>query len=226
MKINFLETIIDKYKVQTIGYADCIVSHENVKAFVDELSEKHIAVVAVDWFCHCTPNNIKKYGCPHGLGGPKSVYYGSYFSELTHFGTHSIKSNANALDYIFNIAPKDKSYSPCLFPSLCLDVSYIDFLSQEYLYELSDETRKYFWETAVKCIENIGYPLNAEFLPKLVWLIKNPTWAGANDALSILSSLDKAIILPLINNAIKKALAENDEIWLKKLESLAKTTFS
>lgn len=124
MKKELIDALIKKYKVQTVGngYADCIVAPNDVRSFILDLDKIGVTVAYVDWWCHCTPDNIKKHGCPHGLGGPKSVYYGDWFSELTHFGSDKLSSNNEALDYIFNIAPNEKYYSPCLFPSLLLDV--------------------------------------------------------------------------------------------------------
>ena len=123
MKKELIDKLIEKYKVQTVGtgYFDCIVSKDHAKDFIKELDEIGVKVVSVDWWCHCTSTNKEKYGCPHGLGGPKSLYYSDWFSELTHYEKDGFASNLDVIDYIFHEAPKEKYYSPCLFPSLWLE---------------------------------------------------------------------------------------------------------
>jgi len=81
-----LDYLVLKHKGQPVGdgYIDIIVSRDNYAAFVEDLTTNKFAIVAVSWWCHCTPENKTRFGCPHGYGGPKSIYFDGWFSERSH----------------------------------------------------------------------------------------------------------------------------------------------
>jgi len=118
-----IDNLLAKYKVQPVGkgYIDCIVTMENVKDFINELSFNNILVTGVSWWCHHTKENDKKYNYEYGMGGPKSTYYEGWFSEVPYMFGDGFNDNIDAMDYIFNKVKKDKFYSPSLVPGLWLN---------------------------------------------------------------------------------------------------------
>ncbi len=121
-KLNFL---LLKHKVQPVGkgYSDCIVSPENLRDFVNALTKEDVRIKGLTWWCHSTEQNKKNYGCPHGLGGPLSVYHNGMFSEMS-LDLVEFESNNEVLDYVFNVAPNLPYYSPCFTPALWLDIDF------------------------------------------------------------------------------------------------------
>ena len=122
-KKTVLDELLVKYKVEPVGcgYIDCIILKENVENFVRELTALGIEITAVSWWCHCTDENKGKYGCPHGLGGPVSVYHDGWFSETCELYSTDF-SNDKIMSYIFDEFPAHEHYLPCMVPALCLDV--------------------------------------------------------------------------------------------------------
>lgn len=135
-----IDELSKKYKVQFVsaGYMELIVPSESIKGFMEELTKNKIVINFLSWWCHCTPENEKKYGCPHGLGGPHSLYFDGWYSEtqiqawefspreLSAFNkdpsTKKIKEiNDDALSAILSIN-QDQYYTPCLVPAFGLFV--------------------------------------------------------------------------------------------------------
>lgn len=73
-----------QYKVQPVGtgYIDCIITMPYISQCIDELTTKGIAIHAVTWWCHCTSTTTIENDCPSGMGGPKSIYWDGWFSEM------------------------------------------------------------------------------------------------------------------------------------------------
>ena len=117
MKHN-LDNLMKQYKVQPVGkgYIDCIVTWENVFCFVDNLSKIDIKIRGLTWWCHCKDQSS---GCPHGMGGPLSEYYGGWFSEMQ-FPLVEFESNEQVIAYLK--APNDPNILGCFVPALWLDV--------------------------------------------------------------------------------------------------------
>lgn len=116
-----LDKLIKKNKVQPVGdgYIDCIVSYKNVADFIDGLNTLQIKIGGLTWWCHCIEN--RRGGCPHGMDGPKSIYFQGWFSELdTPFVQFS--NNDEALNYILDTAPQEEGFFPCFTPALWLDI--------------------------------------------------------------------------------------------------------
>jgi len=82
--IERLEELLRKYKVEPVGdgYIDCIVMKENLVAFIYEVSDLGILITYASWWCYVNPDEEIHTGCPHGMGGPRSIYYEGWFSEL------------------------------------------------------------------------------------------------------------------------------------------------
>jgi len=115
---NALDDLLKKHNAQPAGngYIDCIVTYGNVFDFINDLSALDIAVYGLTWWCHCKDNTA---GCPHGMGGPKSLYYSGWFSEM-HMPPVEFESNEQAQAYLK--APKDGGILDCFVPALWLDV--------------------------------------------------------------------------------------------------------
>jgi len=79
--ITKLELLFTKYKVQPVGngYIDCIIMKNNLERFIEEVSNLGILISDISWWCYVNPNHS---GHPHGMGGPKSIHYDGWFSEL------------------------------------------------------------------------------------------------------------------------------------------------
>ncbi len=75
-----LDKILEKYKAQPVGhgYIDIIVSRDNYKNFVSELVTSGFKIDSVSWWEWCEGNKETEYG----LGGPESIFYQGWFSEI------------------------------------------------------------------------------------------------------------------------------------------------
>lgn len=82
--IKKLNELLKKYCVEPIGngYIECIVQKEFFINFVNELTKLGIAIEGCSWWCYVNPNFSNELGCPHGMGGPKSIYFDGWYSEL------------------------------------------------------------------------------------------------------------------------------------------------
>jgi len=82
--INKLEKIMINYKVQVVGsgYIDCIIMKDNLEDFIKEVGDLGILISGASWWCYVNPTESKNTDCPHGMGGPSSIYYEGWFSEL------------------------------------------------------------------------------------------------------------------------------------------------
>jgi len=81
--IERLEGLLIKHKVEPVGngYIDCIVMKNNLEEFIICVSDLGILVPYASWWCYVDPSDSNN-GCPHGMGGPQSIYYEGWFSEL------------------------------------------------------------------------------------------------------------------------------------------------
>ncbi len=75
-----LDDLLEKYKVQPVGktYAELIVPRAHCREFVTELVENAYKVDGVTWWERCE----QETGSQYGLGGPKSIFYEAWFSEI------------------------------------------------------------------------------------------------------------------------------------------------
>ncbi len=101
----------------------------------------------------------------------------------------------------------------------------MDFLSKaddEYIGLIFDKKLKSTWENAVKVIKKIGFPKNKPLLSELVWLLQDINWPGAAGAMEILSSTEKTAVIPIIEEALLKADAKNDSMWIGGINLVVK----
>lgn len=115
-----IDELLIKYKVQPVGngYYDLIVSKDNVKALIDELTALDVKVNEITWWCHCVESNKE---CPHGMGGSESKYYEGMFSEMN-LPTFEFENNDDVIDFILNQSKEEDFYLDCLVPALWLNV--------------------------------------------------------------------------------------------------------
>lgn len=73
-----------KYKVEPVGYGyiDCIIMKDKLDEFIKEVSTLGVLIIYASWWCYVDPYESNHTGCPHGMGGPESIYYEGWFSEL------------------------------------------------------------------------------------------------------------------------------------------------
>ncbi len=80
MDKSTLDNILEKHKAQPVGrgYIDIIVSRDNYKDFIFDLVTSGYKIDSVSWWEWCEDKNESRYG----LGGPESVFYRGWFSEI------------------------------------------------------------------------------------------------------------------------------------------------
>lgn len=78
-KLN-LDKIIKRHKAQPVGhgYIDIIVSRDTYKDFISDIVSNDYKIDSISWWEWC-PDNKK---CQYGLGGPESIFYEGWFSEI------------------------------------------------------------------------------------------------------------------------------------------------
>jgi hypothetical protein len=76
------------------------------------------------------------------------------------------------------------------------------------------------FENAAIVLAKIGFPrLNRHVTQLLEWL-KDLNWLGANRILDLLVKADSETLVPCLRDAIDRAIAEKDEMWLGGLKVL------
>ncbi len=70
------------------------------------------------------------------------------------------------------------------------------------------------WHNATLVIKTIGYPNNKKSLSSLIWLLQDLNWPGVSNAFDILKSVNKDILITLLESSIKRAYLESDYMWL------------
>ena len=64
-----------------VGFIDIITRRQQCASFLARLSEIGVAAYLVTLWCDCSAESQKRFGCPHGYGGPVHNH-GGYFSEM------------------------------------------------------------------------------------------------------------------------------------------------
>jgi hypothetical protein len=75
-----LDKILEKHKAQPVGngYIDIIVFRDNYKDFISDLLANDFKIVSISWWEWCIGKKKNEYG----LGGPESIFYNGWFSEI------------------------------------------------------------------------------------------------------------------------------------------------
>jgi hypothetical protein len=78
---NVLDKMLVQYKAQPVGsgYIDIIVHRQNYKEFLKELLQNAFIIENISWWEYCNNEEESEYGS----GGPRSIYYPGWFSELS-----------------------------------------------------------------------------------------------------------------------------------------------
>jgi len=146
-KDNFIqhkiEGLLVNHKSQPVGwgYIDIITSFNHIKALINELTNIGVAVNGVTWWCHCSEENKIRFGCPHGMGGPSSIFFNGWFSEMgIEYDSFDISQetydqyeygeatqeevralNDSLINYIFDFKNNDL-FEECFYPAIWLHV--------------------------------------------------------------------------------------------------------
>lgn len=80
MNKNRLDQILEKHKAQPVGhgYIDIIVSRDNYQDFISDLVANGYKIESVSWWEWCEEKKKNEFG----LGGPESIFYKGWFSEI------------------------------------------------------------------------------------------------------------------------------------------------
>lgn len=138
-----IKEILKRCKAQPVagGYIDLILPRFNAVKAIQALAKLPVAVVNLSWWCHVTPENKDKYGCPHGYGGPINRFGIGRFCECDHYPIFSVENHGVNIkeamidatrfaskcselmcDYLENQLTKEEFFSECLSPGLWLCV--------------------------------------------------------------------------------------------------------
>lgn len=88
------------------------------------------------------------------------------------------------------------------------------------LAQLFAKTSKSSWENYCEVVEKVGCPANYVAIPSLLFLLQDINWPGANKAIEILSSIDRGVILSVLEKTIQRAYNDDDAMWLAGLKLL------
>ena len=120
------------------GYIDIITPLERCEDLVSRVTALGIPISMITLWCHCTDENRNRYGCPHGMGGPRCE--DGFFSEMCERdsfepmisescsdGVEDLVAllracNAQAIEYVRAGMRRREDYSPCLVPGFWLAV--------------------------------------------------------------------------------------------------------
>ncbi|MBL7837147.1 MAG: hypothetical protein JNM67_06500 [Bacteroidetes bacterium] len=80
MDKSTLDNILEKHKAQPVGhgYIDIIISRDNYKDFISDLVASGYKIDCVSWWEWFEDRKENEFG----LGGPKSIFYKGWFSEI------------------------------------------------------------------------------------------------------------------------------------------------
>jgi hypothetical protein len=137
-----LERCVAEHECTVVGsgFIDIITRRQRCASFIERISHIGVAAYLVTLWCDCTPENQRRFGCPHGYGGPGHSSDG-YFSEMCEKDPFEISNpdfdprtserepaevvrrcNAMVLEYCISGMEARPEYSPCVTPGLWLAV--------------------------------------------------------------------------------------------------------
>ncbi len=118
MVTEYFDDIFEKLHIQPVGngYIDLICPMGSVNDFIDEMNRLKIRIIGFTWWCHVEEGHV-----PCGMGGPKSKYDNSWFSEIQD-ELYEFKSNEEIRNFLINIYPKSSEYKDCFVPAFWLDM--------------------------------------------------------------------------------------------------------
>lgn len=99
-------------------------------------------------------------------------------------------------------------------------VDQLSVVDEQYFGLLFNKNLKETWENIVLVIEKIGVPKNEFFIPELLWLLQDVNWPGSMQAIDVLLKQNKDIVIPKLEQTIKEAYQQEDNMWLGGLKLL------
>lgn len=108
-----MKDILKRLKIQPVGdgMIDLICPLDHIKDFINVCDEKSIRVKGFTWWCHVTRGHE-----PCGMGGPESIYFDGWFSEIQMNGIISFETNADYLDFLLEEWVNSSEYKKCYWP--------------------------------------------------------------------------------------------------------------
>lgn len=119
------------------GFIDLITRKGRCDQLIAGLAALGVAIRGVTLWCDCTKESELRYGCPHGMGGPR--HETGFFSEMCErdwFNIEDLGINASGRDvdpaslvslcnnlareYVWVGMTRRSDYSPCLVPGFWL----------------------------------------------------------------------------------------------------------
>ncbi len=109
---------LKELKIQPVGEGmiDLICPPESIGAFLDLCEADGSSIYGFTWWCHVTEGHA-----PCGMGGPKSLYYDGWFSEIPMEDIIRLPDDGAYREFFQNIWPKDKRYHDCWWPGFWLE---------------------------------------------------------------------------------------------------------
>lgn len=95
---------------------DLICPPQNIKAFIEKCNQQNISIKGLTWWCHVTEGHE-----PCGMGGPKSIYFDGWFSEIQMDNIISFETNSECLDFLLNEWKNSSEYKACYWPGFWLE---------------------------------------------------------------------------------------------------------
>lgn len=104
---------LSELKIQPVGdgLIDLICPVENIETFIDLCDDAEIQIEGFSWWCHVTEGHE-----PCGMGGPKSVYFDGWFSEIQMDDIIRLADNISYREYFKSVWPKQNNYHKCWWP--------------------------------------------------------------------------------------------------------------
>jgi hypothetical protein len=93
-------------------------------------------------------------------------------------------------------------------------------IDDEHTPLLIQDNGKHCWNNAVKVLHKIGYPRNRLAIPRLIWLMQDMNWPGVPLAIEIMKDIDRSVLVPHIESALKEAVKYEDFMWVGGIQRL------
>lgn len=99
-------------------------------------------------------------------------------------------------------------------------IDVLSMIGDKEIHFLIQPGDKSCWENAAFVIRNIGFPRVNPVLPEILCWLQDMNWPGASVIFDFLKSIDKPILVPYIETALKKASDEEDYVWIASMKEL------
>ncbi len=90
------------------------------------------------------------------------------------------------------------------------------------LAQQSELCHKGCWESAAEVLNQIGFPRIKSVLPYLMEWFQDINWPGVGTIVKTLRTTNPIELIPYIEDAAKRSIAENDDCWAFGLVSLVR----